>query len=356
MPLPRPAPGRRLLLLLTAVLGFTVPSALAAVPPLEFSQAIGDPSVVKTKKQQYVAIATGPQVIRMVSKNGRRWHATAPALAARPSWARPKGEIWAADLVRLGRTWVLYYSAPVYGMTSTSRCIGVATARISTGQFRPVGDRPLVCPPAAKAPPAWDPVLEPGMTTPTYPTIGAIDPSIFLDRGRVFLLYKTDGKPSSIRILRLKRGGLQPFGPRSRALFGSAGVLENPVMVRRGKWVYAFMSAGDYTRCSYATVWRRSKNIWDWSRRVQRVLLDSTTTRGVCGPGGADVLVDGRDVKLYFHGWTCNGSPRPCLEPFHNWDGKEAYRTPVRALYGAHLTFTKRHVVKVDRFIRPRRG
>lgn len=355
MHLRRPARGRRLLLTLTLLLGLTAPTALAALPPLEYDQAIGDPSVVKTKKKQYVAIATGPQVIRMVSKNGRRWHAAAPALAGRPTWARPKGEIWAADMVRLGRKWLLYYSAPVYGMTSSSRCIGVAVARWSTGQFRPVGDRPLVCPPAAQAPPAWDPVLDPGRTTPTYPTIGAIDPSIFVDRGRVYMLYKTDGKPSSIRLLRLRRTGLRPLAA-SKVLFGSPGVLENPVMIRRGKWFYAFMSAGDYTRCGYSTVWRRSKRIGNWVGRGQRVLLNTTTARGVCGPGGADVLVDGKDVKIYFHGWVCNGTARPCLEPFHNWNGRERYRTPVRALYGAYLTFTKRHVPKVKRFMRHRRG
>lgn len=350
-----PARGRRLLLALTAVLALTVPAASGAVPPLDYSQALGDPAVVKTKTDKYVAVATGPQLVRMVSRNGARWWPIAPALAARPAWARPNGEIWAADLVQLRGRWVLYFSAPVRGLTSSSRCIGVAVAKHSTGQFQPVAGGPLVCPPGAQTPPAWDPVLDPGMTTPTYPTIGAIDPSVFVDRKRVFLLYKTDGKPSSIRMIRLKPGGLVPYGPPSRPLFASDGVLENPVLLRRGKWVYAFMSAGDYARCSYSTVWRRSRNIWNWTGRVQRVLLDSTTTRGLCGPGGADVVVDRDDVKLYFHAWTCDGTGQPCTNPFHNWDGKELHRQPVRALYGAYLTFTKKKVVKIKRFIRPKR-
>ena len=349
----RPMP--RAALLVAALLALTVPAAGGSMPPLEWSQTMGDPSVAKTRKKQYVAVATGPQVVRMVSHNGRTWRAAEPALLLRPAWARRKGDIWAADIVRLRKRWVLYYAAPVRGLTATSRCIGVAVARSSTGAFRPVGDRPLVCPPSADTPPAWDRLLDRGATKPRLRAIGAIDPSLFVDRGRVYLIYKTDGRPSSIRALRLKAGGLQPKGARSRQLFASSGVLENPVLVRRGGWYYVFLSAGDYTRCSYATAWRRSKRLLNWRHRAQRVLLDRTTTRGLCGPGGADVVADGNRLRLYFHGWTCRGTPRPCAEPFHHWQGREAARRPVRALYGAWLSFTKHHTPKVRRLARSRR-
>jgi hypothetical protein len=234
-------------------------------------------------------------------------------------------------------------------MGRTSRCIGVAASRSSTGRFRPVSRRPLVCPPAAHAPRAEDRILDPRRSRPTYPTIGVIDPSLFLDHGRVFLLYKTDGKPSSIRLLRLTRNGMHARG-RSHTLLAAPGVIENPVMVRHGKWLYLFMSQGDYTRCSYSTVWRRSRGLLRWRARPQRTLLARRST-GLCGPGGADVVVDQRAVRLYFHAWTCRRTGRPCADPFRMGRSALGLR-PVRALYGARLRFGG-GAVRVGSFLRP---
>jgi arabinan endo-1,5-alpha-L-arabinosidase len=337
---------RRLLVAVLTLLALAVPDAGAAVGPLEHRRSVADPSIAKTGPKQYVAVATGSRVRRLVSTNGVHWRPIGPALASRPRWARPGSTIWAADVVRVGRRWLLYYAAPVRGMGRTSRCIGVAAAPTSTGRFRPVGRRPLVCPPAARAPRAEDRILDRHRRRPTYPTIGAIDPSVFVDHGRVFLLYKTDGKPSSIRLLRLRANGLHARG-RSRPLLAARGVVENPVMVRHGRWLYLFLSAGDYTRCSYSTVWRRSRRILHWRGRAQRTLLAKRST-GLCGPGGADVVVDAPMVRLYFHGWTCH-SKRPCADAFHK---STRARGPVRALYAARLLFGK-HGVRVGSFVRP---
>ncbi|MDH2413186.1 family 43 glycosylhydrolase [Nocardioides sp. CER19] len=350
-PLGPPASRRRrwrLVIAVLALLALAVPDAGAVAGPLEHGTAMADPSVAKVGPQRYVAVATGPNVRRLISRNGMRWRPISPALATRPAWARPGSAIWAADLVHVRRRWLLYFAAPVRGMGETSRCIGVAAARTSTGRFRPVGRRPLVCPPAARAPRAEDRILDRRRARPTLPTIGAIDPSAFVDRGRVFLLYKTDGKPSSIRILRLRANGLHARG-RSRALLTNRGVVENPVMVRRGRWLYLFMSAGDYSRCSYSTVWRRSRNVFRWRNRPQRTLLARRST-GLCGPGGADVVVDRRSVRLYFHAWTCRRSGRPCAASFH-MTGRTG-GGPVRALYGARLRFSRR-AVRVASYIRP---
>ncbi|GAA1947310.1 hypothetical protein GCM10009798_02950 [Nocardioides panacihumi] len=341
-----PAAGRRhwrLLLAVLTLLALAVPDADAAAGPLEHRRPMADPSVVKTGPRQYVAVATGSRVARLVSPNGVRWRTLGPALAYRPAWARPGNTIWAADLVRVGPRWLLYFAAPVRGMGETSRCIGVAVSRNATGRFRPVSRRPLVCPPAAHAPRAEDRILDRRHARPTFPTIGAIDPSAFVDHGRVFLLYKTDGRPSSIRLLRLRVNGLHARG-RSRPLLAARGVVENPVMVRHGRWLYLFMSAGDYSRCSYSTVWRRSRSILRWRGRPQRTLLARQGT-GLCGPGGADVVVDRSRVRLYFHAWACGGGVRPCADSLH------AARR-VRALYGARLRFS-RASVRVGSWIRP---
>lgn len=338
-----------LLLAAATLLSLTVPGAGAMPRPLDHGRTLGDPSVTRSAAQQYVAVATGPRVVRMVSSDGVQWHRISPALLARPGWARPRGAIWAADLVQLGGRWLLYYAAPVRGMGRTSRCIGVAASATSTGRFRPVGRRPLVCPGRARTPRAEDRVLDGQRKRTTYPTTGVIDPSVLVDRGRVLLLYKTDGTPSSIRLLRLHSDGLHAAG-RSRRLVSSRGVVENPVMVRRGRWFYLFTSTGDYTRCSYATTWRRSRSLLRWRGHPQHVLLSRRRT-GLCGPGGADVVVGRGVVRMYFHGWTCRGTARPCAAPFHLVGHRERYRHPVRALYGARLVFTRRGVVHVSGFL-----
>jgi hypothetical protein len=199
-------------------------------------------------------------------------------------------------------------------------------------------------------------VLDAGRPEPTLPTRGAIDPSLFQDASGTWLLYKTDGVPSSIRIVPLTANGLQVAGG-SRALTASSGVLENPVMLRHGRYYYLFTSVGDYTTCGYATVYRRSRRLLSWSGRTRPILSRRTT--GLCGPGGADVLVQGRgrkaQVSLYFHGWVCRGTGRPCREPFHAWDGQEDHRQPVRALYAMRLDFSKRQLPVRGSWVRPRR-
>jgi len=350
--------GRRtalLAVLVAAVLAVSGGTAVARVRPL-VNGNVGDPSVAQTKGRHYVLVGTGAQVLRMSSTNGRRWHLAAPALLTRPAWARPQGDIWASDIVRLRGRWVLYYAAPVRGLTGSSRCIGVATASSPTGRFQPFGNAPLVCPPGADTPPAADQVVDPGQVAPTLPTTGAIDPSVFQGAGGVWLLYKTDGRPSSIRIVPLVSNGLT-VSSGSRPLLASSGVIENPVLVKRGRFFYLFTSEGDYTTCGYGTVLRRSADLLSWRHaRTRRILTKAKT--GLCGPGGADVLVTGHDRRarfsLYFHAWTCRRTGKPCRDPFRAWDGREDYRLPVRSLYGVELKFTKRKFPILDDWLRRR--
>ena len=337
--------GRRtalLALLVACIVGLTAPSAVARVRPL-VNGDFPDPSIAQTKGKHYVVVGTGEQVLRMSSTNGKRWRLASPALLTRPAWARPKGAIWASDIVRLRGRWVLYFAAPVRGMAPSSRCIGVAIAAHPTGTFRAQGAAPLVCPPDADVPRAADPMLDPGQTEPNPPTHGAIDPSLFQSPSGSWLLYKTDGRPSSIRIVPLTPNGLQVAGG-SRAILISSGVIENPVMLHRGRYYYLFMSVGDYTTCGYRTVYLRSTTPFSWRGASHSILTKPKTH--LCGPGGADVLVEGRGkkakVSVYFHAWVCRGSGRPCREPFHAWAGREDYRRPVRALYGVKLAFTQR--------------
>lgn len=464
---PSPPPtrrfSRRLLSIVAALLVLAAPAAVAMRPvPLDWKHTVGDPSVVKTTTD-YVVIATGAKVDRALSKDGKVWKWKSSALPKLPTWAKPNGgDIWAADMEKVGSKYVLYFAAPVKGRTGSSRCIGAATSNSATGTFVPVPGPPLVCPSWFTASPAQDRVIDQsvidaypsasaaaqqqrkaartqcnlasasavavassnaaaasawaeahpsstptptdspsgtptgtptgtvsptvlptGASTPPSPTdmpsfgptvpvippctlpplapkpatpnnvIGAIDPSFFADaNGAPYLLYKTDGRPSSIRILPLTADGLHPLaGAYSQELVNNAGVLENPVMVYRSGKYYLFNSYGDYARCSYSTVWRSSTSLTNWSGSTSHVLLNRAKTKGLCGPGGADVLTQPGKTLMYFEAWTCRRTWQPCGKGFWSYSSAWQRKHPVRALYAVRLGFNSDGPF-VRRFIR----
>lgn len=292
-----------------------------------------DPAVVPTSRG-LVGYSTGDRVPHAWSRSVRgSWEHGGAVLTRRPAWAI-EGGIWAVDVARVGRQWLLYYAVPVAGIVEHGRCIGVARSRSARGPFRPVGRRPLVCPAYADTPTALDPLLP---RDRTLPRAGVIDPSLFVDDdGSRHLLYKTDRIPSSIRVLPLSRNGTRPAGP-SQEIMRSESVIENPVLVRQPEGYVLLLSEGDWTRCSYRTIWYRSGVLLDWSAPVGGVLLDRRTT-GLCGAGGADVVAGPGRTQVFLHGWTCHGTDRPCRGKA-KWDHRRRARG-VRAMYAARLAWS----------------
>jgi len=305
-------------------------------PAPYFDGNVGDPSVAMVGKRM-VVVATGPQINRAYKDPGRTWRYEHPVLTRRPDWAVAEGGIWAADIAKVGRRWLLYFAVPVAGLGDFGRCIGVAVAKRPLDAFRPVGDRPLVCPSRAQVPTAQDPVA-----TPDLPSRGVIDPSLYREGKQSYLLYKTDGRPSSIRLLPLSRNGKRvrtgqdPADP-SVELVRSEGVIENPALHRHAGSYYLFASEGDFARCSYQQTWRRAASLVDWTASAPTVLLDRTITGGLCGPAGGDVVKHKGRTTLYFHGWVRLHSAKPKGANYWAWNGGEKYGR--RAMYAARLTF-----------------
>ena len=322
-----------LVAILLAVLA--APAPAAAVGPERPRPVLNvdfpDPAVVTTRGG-LVGFATGGRVPHAWSRTvAGGWRPGGPVLTRHPTWARDGG-IWAVDVARVGGAWLLYYAVPVRGMGEHGRCVAVARSRSPRGPFRPVGGRPLVCPSYAATPLALDPLLP---RDRTLPRAGVIDPSHFRDAdGSSYLLYKTDRVPSSIRLLPLAPSGTRPLpGATSVELFRFDGVLENPVLTRRPEGYVMLLSEGDWTKCSYRTVWRRAPSLLDWSLAESGVLLDETSR--LCGPGGGDLAVAGGRELLFVHGWTCHRTTRPC-EGRAKWDHRPRARG-IRALYAARL-------------------
>ena len=140
-----------------------------------------------------------------------------------------------------------------------------------------------------------------------------------------------------IRLLPLGPRGLAPAADAtSIELVRADWVMENPVVLRRGDFYHLFTSEDLWAKCSYRTVWRRSTDLASWPVRPRRVLLNRTTTEGLCGPGGADLLVADGQPLLYFHGWLRDDNATPPDPPFvAGGRGPDAHRV----LYGALLRF-----------------
>lgn len=260
-------------------------------------------------------------------------------------------------LHKVAGRWLLYFAAPVAGLGAEDRCIGVAKADAALGSFVPVGGRPLVCPRRADAPKGWDHVPRFGQGLPLS---GVIDPSVFVDDDdELYLSYKTQGLPSTIRLVHLVGRGTRTARDetgkrvRSREILRSPRTVENPALVRRGRHVVLFTSEGDYGRCRYRTTWRRSEDLWDFSASTRHTLLKQGAT-GVCGPGGADVVQPRGRTLLFFHGWMCRalGPDAPCPRGFHI--AYDAALKPRRAMFAARIAWNARDRPRILKYFAPR--
>ena len=304
--------------------------------PLFWDAPLADPSVVHDGSRWFAAGTGWRGGTSTSTQEYAGWQPGVPLLDSRPDWAR-NGDVWAPELVRApDGGWLAYYAVPVAGLPRPEdRCIGVATSPDLSVPFTPLHSQPLACPADAAAPRASDRVAR----SRGLPRRGVIDPSSYVAAdGRRFLLYRTQGTPSSIRMVRLTASGLRATG-RSRELLRDPGVLENPEMVDARGSHHLLLSRGDYGRCGYRTVWRRSDSVRrGWQAAEETVLIDRAGT-GICGPGGA-AYVPGPPNRLFVHGWVCDGGNAPCEESFSSHDG--ALRRTHRVIYLARLRWTGR--------------
>jgi hypothetical protein len=258
-------------------------------------------------------VASGTTVGRrslpmLTSGDGRTWRArtahgagrrrTNDAMVGVPRWAahRRAGTrrfiaTWAPAIgrARNGR-WLAAYAAPLRRQPR-KRCVGIATADRALGPFRNARRGPIVCPRHQ----------------------GAIDPDIFRQRGRTYLLWKTEGiwgsVPTSLWIRELRRNGrgFRPGSHAHRLLTTAAGwerpLIENPSMIRYRGRLYLFYSGNRWYSRHYAIGYAICRSVHGPCRRVQqRPLLASG--RRIVGPGGGSAFRGPRgQLMLAYAAW-----------------------------------------------------
>ena len=149
----------------------------------------------------------------------------------------------------------MYYAAGIAGADPNSRCIGVAVSKHGLRPLHPRRQRAAGVPGGARSPARRRQPADQGARQ-ARPDPGVIDPSAFTgNNGQRFLVYRTQGQPSSIRLVKLsQRGRRIQTGQTSMFLTNHEGIEENPVIIRHDdKWVM-FTSVGWFGRCGYRTV------------------------------------------------------------------------------------------------------
>jgi len=272
-----------------------------------------DPSVLRVGKKWYAYSTTvaSLNLPAITSKDLSRWkviakrRGTHDAFPTPGKWVQSRrvgrrwfANTWAPSVARIGKRFVLAYSAPVAGQAMgpdliKKYCVSVAVARRPAGPFRDRSASPLICP----------------------PNTGVIDPAIFIDpAGTPWLYWKTEQAPR-------QRLPAQIYGQQLNAAGtgfaqGSAPVqllqteqpwegilIENPSMVAFANRFYLFYSGGSYAKPSYATGYAICESqLGPCVRAANSPVL--TSGAGVDGPGGASAFLDraGR-LRLAYAAW-----------------------------------------------------
>lgn len=204
-----------------------------------------------------------------------------------PSWTS-KDFIWApAVYARPDGQYVMYYSA-LYN-PSGRQCVSRALSSSPAGPFVDDSTMPFVCP------------LDLG---------GAIDPSVVVDNGKPYLLYKNDGNccniTTSLWSVPLSSDGLSLDGQPTNLLSTSqpweGGNIEAPSMVAVNDKYLLFYSANDWDTANYAVGYAVCDSITGPCTKPDTEPWMASTSNAQ-GPGGQEFYAARDQVWMVYHGW-----------------------------------------------------
>ncbi|MFC7915481.1 family 43 glycosylhydrolase [Streptomyces sp. NPDC057386] len=283
---------------------FAVTAALCAMAPAAapprtpvLDAEFADPDIVRAGGvyHAYATNGAGKHLQHATSRDLTHWTLDDRDVLPRlGGWAlEDMGKVWAPEVFARDGGFTMYYTAR--DAARDKQCVGVAVAASPDGPFRPVGDGPLVCP------------AEQG---------GAIDPAMYTEGGRRYLLWKSDGNccgmDTWIHLQPVNADGTRTTGDAVRLIKqvepepGDGKLVEAPTLVRRQGRYVLFYSAGPYSNDAYRTGYATAEHLTGpYTHAAQPLMTTDSFSRTVLGPGGQDVVTgpDGRD-RIVFHGWS----------------------------------------------------
>jgi beta-xylosidase len=295
-----------------------------------------DPFVLRSGDTFYAysTNADGKNVPTAVSKNLADWRVEGDAMPALPPWAK-KGSTWAPEAIRVGGSYVLYFTAR--SRSRDIQCVGAAVAAKPEGPFTSSAEEPLVC---------------------QADLGGSIDPSPFRDSdGKLYLYVKNDGnavhKPTQIWVQPLAADGLSVAGEAKAVLRDrlkwEGGLIEAPTMIRAPAGYFLFFSGNDFA-------WQRDQRLSAYAigyaacegpmgpckEAGDKPFLYSFEGAEGClsGPGHQSVFNVGERWFIAFHAWSATPGCRPLdqarylyVAPLVWKDGKPAVGESLRAAH-----------------------
>lgn len=231
------------------------------------------------------------------SVDGRSWSAPRDAMPEAPPWALARSpDLWAPEAMKVGNTYVLYFSA----RHATKRrpdgltlCVGAAVASSPEGPFKPQPE-PITC----------------------GGTHGVIDVSPFRDGNDLWLYFKTDGNccnsPVRVIVQRLSPDGLELTGDPAvlRGIANDAPwegkVIEGSQMVKHDGAYWLFYAGNDYGGAAYATGYARCDGpVGPCRDAAENPILKSGPFGSIrlTGPGHPSIFVKDGKTWMTFHGW-----------------------------------------------------
>lgn len=302
----------KLVAVLAVVAGMCVPATLhatAQAAPAARSATQGpvinsnfpDPDIIKVGNvyHAYATNSGGKNVQHAVSTDLQHWTAQPDAAPTLGAWVdeqcsfAPGGAtdhcVWAPEVDAVNGHYVLYYAAR--DRASQRQCIGVSTSAAPGGPFVPAGSQPLVCPVSSG---------------------GAIDPSMYVENGQRYLLWKADGNccglPAVINIQPLSDDGLTLTGDPTELIRNDqpfeGAVVEAPTLIKRNGTYYLFYSANNFAGGAYRTGYATATSL-DGPYTKHGELMSTELFRDqIVGPGGETITTapDG-STAIAFHGW-----------------------------------------------------
>jgi beta-xylosidase len=237
--------------------------------------------------------ANGRNVQVAVSTDMQHFSALPDAMPQIASWAAQGfGLVWAPEVMKIGSSYLLYYTAR--DTASDRQCVGVAQAAAVAGPYVDSRSAPLVCQSSEG---------------------GTIDPSPFHDAGGNYLYVKSDGNccgmPTSIYAVPLSADGLSVQGAPVKLLTNDAAtwehaVIEAPTMFVHDGQYLLFYSGGNYADSTYAVGYATcSGPAGPCVKSTDNPVLKSRsdTTPPLIGPGHQSLLQVGDQTWISYHAW-----------------------------------------------------
>lgn len=325
----RVKPGPRLGLFLLLLATLLVASLLGAFPArarverpapvgsdafkasLPYSGDFPDPTVVRVG-HNYYAYGTTINYLNLpvlqsrdlltwtarASNDPNRWWLN-DAMPTTGSWSRIRevgrrtfGSTWAPHVIRRGPYFLAAYSSPV--ADGSRRCIGIAVATSPVGPFADPNPNAVVCPAGQ----------------------GVIDPFIFVQKKRMYLLWKGDSDAVLASARLINNAGIFSLTGPVKALLApklawEGTIVENPAMVRYRRALWLFYSGNDYGTAQYATGLAKCKSPMGPCKRIGKAPFMASKW-GLAGPGGASPFFDKRGrLHLVYHAWRAGQTGYP---------------------------------------------